>query len=215
MSLLPSIAKLGAGVGALQSIINTVFPNNILIKYVKDDGTEVAVYLDATEDITKTASSSISDAPSEDKKVYVQNLSNNPRTINLSSVLSNVITLSRINTLSAAADYAAALLIPEAANLTSLLTNEEDSIEERLRQLRDAKDNGYVVNVIGLPDQTTFNYIIESIEDTATTQIGKSRIVNISLREAFIVGLNKPVVQDGPIAAVVKRITGSVPAGLR
>jgi len=208
MSLLTGAAKIGAAANVLGQLSNALFPDEIRIRIDDDD----EVTIDAMQDAVVETSVQVSEFPAEDGKVFVQNISKNPRRITLQCVLSNIIRLSNIKTLSAATAFGTALVIPEVASVSNILLNEEDSISIRLNLLRNAMEQGKIVQILGLPDQDQFNFIIENVVDNENVQTGdRARGVNIVVREAFIVGLDLPRPDNaGLFSEVTDSFTGLI-----
>jgi hypothetical protein len=209
MGLLTGISNVNSGIVGLGAIANTFFPKQIVIKH---EPSTLEVQIDSASAINSDTSVNVSQHPAEDGKVFIQNISRNPRTMTLQCTLSNIIRLSNIKTLSAAAQYATALLLPEAGAISNLFLNQEDTISERLNLLRTFMGEGSVVLVLGLPDQSAFNYVITNISDSMTSQTGrKARTVNITLQEAFIVGLSAPNVSEG---GLFSKVTSSIASAI-
>ncbi len=206
MSFLSGAAALGSGVGALGSLVNALFPKQILIRIDDQD-----VNIDAMESAVVGTTVQISEQPAENGKVFAQNVYNNPRTITLQCILSNILRASGINSIASATQFASSLLIPEVASITNLALNEEDHISRRLLLLRDAQESGKVVQIIGLKDQDVFNFIIENISDTENVQTGeKARAIDILIKQAFIVGLDSPEPAGGRFSKITGALSGIV-----
>lgn len=209
MGFLTGAAKLGSAVGALKSIANALFPDQITIR-VSDISLDVVI--DSVSSAQVNTGMIISDNPSEDKNTFIQNISKSPKSITLSCIFSNIPRLSNIRTGASATKFATALLLPEVGTLTETLINEEDSIAERLQNLRDVMEEGLIVQILGLPGQEIFNFVIESIGDTEDVGTGtRSRAVDITIREAFIVGLGAPAPEE---AGLFSKITDSIGGAL-
>lgn len=221
MSLLAGASALTAdiiGGGGLASIANALFPNEVKIRFeVENQFTNQfdvnEVNLDATFTRSVSTTISVSEHPSEDEQTFVQNVYLNPKVIGLTCILSNVLRIGDVKSLSAATQFASALLIPEVAQVTNVALNEEDNISIRLDLLRFAQENGIVVQVLGLPDQEFFTFILESIADNETVETGdKARAVDITLRQVFIVGVEEFEEEGGIFSTVTEELTGAIDA---
>jgi hypothetical protein len=212
VSFLSGAANLGAGVGALKNIAKELFPDQVSLKFTLDD-VEKEIFLDSCRSRKITTSIGVSEFPAEDGRVFQQNVSTNPRSIALSAFLSSIIRLNNLKTGTSAAKYATSLLIPEVASISNILLNEGDTVAERLFDLRQCMNTGTIVQVLGLPDQDVFNFIIMNVDDTESEASGdKGKDIELTLREAEIVGLKKPVkkVDNG----LFSKIQGGVSGGL-
>ena len=208
MSLLGGVAAASGAVGALGALNNTLFPKQILIK-IPDQ--KIEVNIDSATNISVNTSVTVSDHPTEDKEVLAQNVSPAPRTITLSCMFSNIIRLSNINTVSAAAQFGIAAAIPEAAGLSDILLNEEDSIVTRLGQLRTAQKNGQIVTIIGLPEQNAFEFIIVDVSDDESTETGtKSRSITLTIQEARIAKKDPGISEKGLFSTIIDLIPANL-----
>ena len=209
MSLLSGLGKISGVVGAVGDIINSVFPDRIIIRGV-DDGKEIMI--NSVENIQRGRSVTSAKNPSEDQKTFLQNIYRNPKTISLTGILSNILTLSDLNSLSEATKYASSLLIPEVAGVTNLFLNETDSVTERLSSLENYMNTGAIVQILGIPEQTVFNYTIQSISDNESEETGvAAKSIDIELEEAFIPGLEIAGVAGGKFANITEALPGLIP----
>lgn len=209
MSLISGAAALGSAVTGIGSIANTLFPDQ---RRIKIPDVDVEVNIDAMVSATINTSIIKSEHPAEGGKVFAQNIYKNPRSITMTCVLSSVLRASGIDSVSSATQFGASLLIPEVGNIVNLALNEEDSIATRLKDLRDAQDLGLIVQVLGLPNQEVFNFVIEDITDNENVETGpNSRAVDIVLSEVFIVGLDSPAGEEGGLfSAITDTITSAI-----
>lgn len=208
MALLTGASKIAAGAQVAGQIARALFPKEVRI--LIDDVDEVTI--NATTAVDTETGIEVSEFPSEDGKVFVQNISRLPRRLTLNCVFSSIPRLSNIGSLAAAAQFGTALAIPEVGSVTNILINEEDSVQTRLDLLRDAMDNGKIVQILGLPGQDQFNFIIDSVSDTENTETGtRSKLATILVREAFIVGLDLPrPITGGLFSTLTESFTGAI-----
>lgn len=207
MGFLTGAANIGAGVGALKSIAAELFPDEVSIKFTLNN-IDKEIFIDSCRTRKVSTTIGVSEFPAEDGRVFQQNISTNPRVITLEGFLSSIPRLNNIKTASQALKYASSLLIPEVASVSNLLLNEGDSVADRLRDLRDAMNTGVVVQILGLPDQDVFNFILINVEDLESENSGnKGKDITLTIREAEIVGLAKPQKSEG---GLFSKVTGAV-----
>lgn len=216
MSLLGGINAVAGAAAGLQSIANTLFPNQIELKITDLTDDEITVQIDAATAISGNTSVNISEHPTENNQVFQQNVSKNARQVTLACTFSNIIRLSNAKTLTAAAQFGIAAALPEVGSLTNILLNEEDSITTRLQDLRLAENVGATIQIVGIEELVDFNFAITDISDDETTETGtSSRTVNITLREKFLA--NEVDSSSGIFSKALQTaegIVGTIPAGL-
>jgi hypothetical protein len=212
LSFLTGAANLGAGLGALKNIAAELFPDQVSIKFKLNGETDKEIFLDSVQVRRVETTAGVSEFPAENQKVFQQNISTNPRVITFSAYLSSIPRLNNLKTGSNALKYATSLLIPEVASLTNILLNEDDSVAERLADLRSAMGYGDILQILGLPDNDTINFILTSVVDIEDLDTGsKGKKVELSVREAQIVGLDAP---QPPSKGLFSKITSTISGGL-
>lgn len=212
MSFLTGAANLGAGLGALKNVVSELFPDQVSLKFKLKGETDKEIFLDSIQVRRVETTAGVSEFPAENQKVFQQNISTNPRIVALTGYLSSIPRLNNIKTASSALKYATSLLIPEVASISNLLLNEEDSVTERLEDLRAAMGYGDIIQILGLPANDVFNFILTSVVDIEDLESGsKGKKIELGIKEAQIVGLDAPTPPD---KGLFSKVTGTISGGI-
>jgi hypothetical protein len=212
VSFLTGAANLGAGLQGLKNIAAELFPDQVSLKFKLNGSVDKEIFLDSVQVRRVETTAAVSEFPAENQKTFQQNITTNPRIVGLSGYLSSIPRLNNLKTGSNALKYASSLLVPEVASLTNILLNEEDSVEERLNDLRSAMGYGDILQALGLPGNDVFNFIITGVIDIEDLETGsRGKKIELSIKEAQIVGLDAPT---QPAKGLYSKVTGAISGGL-